>query len=34
MDVIRWLIFFLIAIFLMIVLIFWLQGRALPIPRF
>ena len=34
MDVIRWLIFFLIALFLVVLLIFWLQGRPLPIPRF
>ena len=34
MDVIRWLIFFLIALFIVISLIFWLSGRPLPIPRF
>ena len=34
MDVIRWLIFFLIALFLVITGIFWLSGRPLPIPRF
>lgn len=34
MDVVRWLIFFLIAIFLIVLGIFWLSGRPLPIPSF
>jgi hypothetical protein len=34
MDVLRWLLFFLLALFLIIYGIFWLTGRAVPWPTF
>jgi hypothetical protein len=34
MEVLRWLLFFAIAIFLMVSALFFLMGRPLPLPRF
>jgi hypothetical protein len=34
MDVLRWLLFFLLALFLIIYGIFWLTGRSVPWPTF
>jgi hypothetical protein len=34
MEVLRWLLFFAIAMFLIIAAIFFVVGRPLPIPRF
>jgi hypothetical protein len=33
-EVLRWVLFFLVALLLVVVLIFWLAGRPLPIPSF
>ena len=33
-EVLRFLIFFAVAILLIVAALFWLQGRPLPIPRF
>jgi hypothetical protein len=34
MEVLRWLLFFVLALFLIIYGIFWLTGRAMPWPTF
>ena len=34
MEVLRWLLFFAIAMFLMVAGIFFVMGRPLPVPRF
>lgn len=34
MEVLKWLLFFAITMFLMVAAIFFLAGRPLPIPRF
>jgi hypothetical protein len=34
MEVLRWMLFFVIAMFLIVAGIFFLLGRELPIPRF
>lgn len=32
MEVLRWLLFFLIALFFIIAAIFWVTGRPIPLP--
>jgi hypothetical protein len=34
MDVLRWLLFFVLALFLIIYGIFWITGRGVPVPSF
>ena len=34
MEVLRWLLFFAIAMFLMVAAIFFVMGRPLPLPNF
>lgn len=34
MEVLRWLLFFVLALFLIIYVIFWLSGRPVPVPSF
>lgn len=34
MEVLRWVLFFIIALFLIVAAIFWIVGRDLPLPNF
>lgn len=34
MEVLRWVLFFLVAMLLLVFGIFWLAGRQLPVPNF
>jgi hypothetical protein len=34
MEVLRWLLFFVIALFVIVAMLFFLMGRDLPIPTF
>lgn len=34
MEVLRWVLFFLLALFLIVYGIFWLAGRPMPLPGF
>lgn len=34
MEVLRWVLFFLVALLLVVYAIFWLAGRPMPVPSF
>ena len=34
MEVLRWVLFFLVALLLVVYAIFWLAGRPMPVPNF
>lgn len=34
MEVLRWFLFFLLALILIVFAIFWVQGKPLPLPNF
>ncbi len=34
MEVLRWFLFFLLALILIVFAILWIQGKQLPLPRF